>query len=365
MHEDGPLGAAARRRRVELVLAAATPFMALLFGTGAVLHDMMRVHMNLFIAVRREIVVVFTLFPAALLACGLLALRRSRRVGGALIAVFLAMVVLRVWMFHVEPNWLASRHVVVPTPKLAAPLRIVHFSDFQSDGIDGHELRAVDRIIGARPDLVIHTGDILQPLPPLTLEGELPKAEALFSMIRPPIGFYNVVGDTDGTLVEVLATGWAGMRTLQSGVETIGHGDVRIHLAGLTLGESRMLHEPSTRARLEELQNRAQPGDLTIVMGHAPDYMLAARDYPFDLCLAGHTHGGQVNLPWIGPLITLSRVPRAWARGFRIEGATRLNVTTGVGAEHAEGLPSMRLLCRPEIVIIDLVPKGAASPPIP
>ena len=99
------------------------------------------------------------------------------------------------------------------------------------------------------------------------------------------------------------------------------------------------------------------PGDPTrfhLVLGHAPNFALG--DVPADLLLAGHTHGGQVRLPWFGPLITLSRVPRSWAAGLtELSGGRRLLVSRGVGMERG-GAPRIRFLCRPELVILDLVP---------
>jgi hypothetical protein len=90
--------------------------------------------------------------------------------------------------------------------------------------------------------------------------------------------------------------------------------------------------------------------------------MMGISDVPVDLCLAGHTHGGQIRIPLVGPIVTLSYVPRSWARGFREVGATRLNVSAGIGCEHAAELPSMRLFCPPEMTLIELRP---APTPVP
>ena len=75
-----------------------------------------------------------------------------------------------------------------------------------------------------------------------------------------------------------------------------------------------------------------------------------------DLLLAGHTHGGQVRLPVIGPPLTLSRIPRAWAAGVTNLPIDRnLVVSRGIGMERGLA-PRMRFLCRPELVVVTLEP---------
>jgi len=85
--------------------------------------------------------------------------------------------------------------------------------------------------------------------------------------------------------------------------------------------------------------------------------MLSAKEG--DLFVAGHTHGGQVQLPIYGPLLTFSEAPRDWCGGCcvsRDDGKTFM-ITRGVGMER-ERAPRLRFFCHPEIVVIDVVPKA-------
>jgi hypothetical protein len=91
-----------------------------------------------------------------------------------------------------------------------------------------------------------------------------------------------------------------------------------------------------------------------IVVGHYPNYALGAIDA--DLLVAGHTHGGQVQVPWLGPIMTLSLVPRRWASGTtELDGGRTLIVSRGIGIERGFA-PRLRFLCRPQLVIVDLTP---------
>lgn len=92
-----------------------------------------------------------------------------------------------------------------------------------------------------------------------------------------------------------------------------------------------------------------------IVLGHSPDFALGRVEA--DLLVAGHTHGGQVRLPGLGPLLTMSRVPRSWAAGVTsLQDGRTLVVSRGIGMERGAA-PRLRFLCRPELVVIDVVPR--------
>lgn len=205
------------------------------------------------------------------------------------------------------------------------------------------------------------TGDLLHPVAPATFESEAPRIDELLRRIPAPLGFFTVHGDTDAPIRDALVRGLGGMRYLEDQAVEIRAGGSRVRVLGLSIGHSH--HASSARPMVGSWLGEAEPGDLTIVLGHAPDYMLGTQDLAVDLQLAGHTHGGQIRIPFLGPMVTFSRVPREWARGFRKVGATHVNVSAGVGAEHAGGLPSIRLFCPPEISVIDVVPGRRSDDP--
>lgn len=271
------------------------------------------------------------------------------------IALAFAAFSLRVYATHIEPFWLKVQHERIVSDKVDRPLRIVHVSDVQSSAVGSYEERVIQTIREAKPDLVVLTGDMLTPLPPRNYQTETGRMFALWDTVRPPLGKFVVEGDVDRAILKDLRAGAGGLQLLQSGDAVVTAGNCSIRLMGLDVKESR--GTTSVIERVSKWRKVASPGDLTVLAGHAPDYILSMNELPIDLCLAGHCHGGQIRLPFYGPLKTLSRIPRNLAKGLHSIGNTRINVSGGVGCEHASGLPCIRLNCRPEFTVLDIVPR--------
>ena len=100
--------------------------------------------------------------------------------------------------------------------------------------------------------------------------------------------------------------------------------------------------------------------NLLIMLVHTPDELQLAARFGADWCFAGHTHGGQVSLPWLGPLYTGTHLGRSFDRGlFRFAG-TPLFITAGVGTS----VIPIRLGVPPDVALLTLVPvrEGGRSP---
>jgi predicted MPP superfamily phosphohydrolase len=87
-----------------------------------------------------------------------------------------------------------------------------------------------------------------------------------------------------------------------------------------------------------------------VLLGHEPDVLLEMHEGQADLVLCGHTHGGQIRLPFIGSLVVPSKLGRRADLGHRIINGIPTFVTRGLG----EVLCRARLLCPPEIVVLEL-----------
>ncbi len=97
--------------------------------------------------------------------------------------------------------------------------------------------------------------------------------------------------------------------------------------------------------------NSAPPDVFKLLLSHSPDQLAWARRHQFDLMLAGHTHGGQIRFPLLGPVICPSWYGTAYACGFFHESPTLLHVSRGTAS-----LFPFRLNCRPELTRIVLRP---------
>jgi predicted MPP superfamily phosphohydrolase len=264
------------------------------------------------------------------------------------------LLILRYYVTSVEPQRLLVHHIRLETPKLMQTVRVLHISDIQSGGITDYEVKVFEQIKALEPDLILNTGDFLQVVPPATFASEFPKLLQLIQAVNPRLGTYAVYGDTERELYGVSPDNMAPLKMLSSRTARINTGGGVLSLHGLSLYQSK--NQSWATRTVEDWLASSVAGEFRILFGHAPDYALDVTDLPIDLCLAGHTHGGQVRLPWIGPLVIDSEVPKEWSKGFRRIGVPYLNVSAGAGSNRFEGLSKMRFNCPTEMTLIELVP---------
>jgi hypothetical protein len=248
--------------------------------------------------------------------------------------------------FLIEPTWLEVSHVRLTSRKLKAPLSIAVVADLQTDVIGPYERDVLRRVLDARPDVILLAGDYLhvqddEPL--LELSRQLNDLLAEMNFYA-PLGVYAVGGNVDAPNWPTIFYRLPVTTFASTGAVDLPRGDVRI--TGLTLNDSfnRSLTVPASDR-------------FHICLGHGPDFAMS-ENVSADLLVAGHTHGGQVKIPLIGPIVTLSRVPRLWAGGGLTElpGNRKLVVSRGIGMERINA-PRLRFLCRPELVFIRVEPE--------
>ncbi|MGB0257693.1 MAG: metallophosphoesterase [Coraliomargarita sp.] len=294
---------------------------------------------------------------ALLFVMGRIGTSRFYWIAGLYLFIAADLFLLRYWVTHVEPNQHVVRNVRIATPKLTQPIRLLHVADIQSGAIGDKEEALFELIDELEPDIILNTGDYIQAIPPLTTNSELPKLIQLKGKVNPRYGTYGVYGDTDYLLFRFRVEDFKPMQMLSSATALVETEAGMLSLHGLSLHES---ENPEWAQRsVERWLEQSSEKEFRILLGHSPNYALGMAEQPIDLCLAGHTHGGQVKIPFYGALITYSDIPRQWADGFRRIGVPYLNVSAGAGSNRFNGLPPMRFNCPTEITLIELVPLEA------
>lgn len=245
--------------------------------------------------------------------------------------------------FILEPHDLQMTHYSVQSKRLTKPLRIAVLTDLQTDHIGEYERQAVRRMLAEKPDLIVFPGDYVQCLDAKSSGTEMMKLRQLLldEHVSAPLGAFSVQGNTESPQWPSIFEGTAVQAIEKLNLLTTAN----IDITGMTLDDSFNTHLVVPR----------KSENFHIALGHAPDFSLGQIDA--DLLIAGHTHGGQVNIPMVGPLLTFSKVPDSWAAGGLqdLGPEKHLVIAKGVGMERQRA-PRLRFLCRPELVIIDVAP---------
>lgn len=209
----------------------------------------------------------------------------------------------------------------------------------------------VDRMNLLKPDMVVFTGDLFDNYAEYGSKNRR-LAQKVLAKIEAPLGKYAVYGNHDrgggGSRVYKEYMEEAGFMVLVNEVHTItsANGE-RLTITGL---DDFLLGIPMIERTLQSLR----PQDLNLLLVHEPDVADRFTDYPIDLQLSGHSHGGQVSIPFLKPLITTSLGNKYIEGLYSLEGKIRpltLYVNRGIGTTR---LP-IRLFEKPELTVIRLM----------
>ena len=284
---------------------------------------------------------LFLYLPVFLLIKILILFRQSRMYACVLAVLMFLILIIAGDAFLIEPNKLEISRITIYSDKIDQSLKVVFLADIQTDSPGQAEARVFDLARAENPDLVLFSGDYIQLANPVEYARGIEVLQAILndSNLDPPLGAYAVQGNVDKIGWEKIFEG----SEVQTIASTSNFEFDSIILTGLSYQDA-----GNTGLSLPGAEK------FHLVLGHSPNYSMGEIDA--DLLLAGHTHGGQVQLPGIGPLLTLSGVPRDWASGLtEIHPGQYLLVSRGIGLERGNA-PRLRFLCRPELIVIYLEP---------
>jgi uncharacterized protein len=259
---------------------------------------------------------------------------------------------LVVYGFWIEPHRLSVTHQKLTTPKLksdARPLRVLHLGDLHVERVTARERELVAHAHELKPDVILFSGDFLSlsyvddPVAQL-------HAQEILRQLAAPLGVFAVTGSPPVDKPEVIEKLLNGMplRWLRDERISLDHDGQRVDVVGITC-----THKPHVDGATLDSILHGDPDDLTILLYHTPDLAPVAAEQGVDLQLSGHTHGGQVRIPFFGAIYAASLYGKLFEVGrHQIEGLT-LYVTRGIGLE-GEGAPRVRFLCPPEIILWEI-----------
>lgn len=252
---------------------------------------------------------------------------------------------------------LSLTQVVIPVPSLPPAFdnfTIAHLSDFHYDPIfTAKPIRdAVHAVNQLNPNVVVLTGDFVtipffgskrRAISRIGTQAE-PCADVL-SQLRPTQGTFAVLGNHDQSSQPTLITESLqsrGIRVLRNQADPLEQQRDRIWLVGVD-------DVLEGAADLDRALSGIPKGETTILLAHEPDFADYAAEYPVSVQLSGHSHGGQIRLPLIGPPY-LPELARKYPWGLRRIGGLNLYTNCGLGTLE---LP-IRLNCPPEVTLIRL-----------
>jgi len=232
------------------------------------------------------------------------------------------------------------------------PIRVVHITDTHIERSSFREAAVIQKVNALHPDIIVLTGDYLN-LSYLSDPTSAAHHRQFVMQLEADDGVYAVRGTVEPTLesmawlVEGTNVVW-----LEQEAVTVNVRGQRVTLVGVACSHQQELDT----ARLTQAMDGIPADAFTLLLYHSPDLIFEAAGHQVDLYLGGHTHGGQLCLPFLGPIATgfkTLKYGRRYMSGLFEEGGTTMYISRGLGFEGG-WMPRARFTCRPEIVSIEL-----------
>ncbi|MFH1445578.1 MAG: metallophosphoesterase [Nanoarchaeota archaeon] len=252
-------------------------------------------------------------------------------------------------------------------------IKILHIGDLHLSGKNSRIESFISRLSKEDVDFLFITGDVIDN------DKAVPWACKYLKKLKPKYGSWLCLGNHDEHDLDlrnffafhkmrkrlkannidsfVSSMKNIGIKPLLNETEDVVIGKTKVSIAGIVIPFGIDRHRPNdpffkeSLRRLSDFFAEKKNEDFNIVLTHLPDMVETIENIHGDLYLAGHTHGGQVRLPFIGPLFAFSKIQKRYDRGmFKLENSY-LNVTAGLGQSRETPI---RLFCPPEATIITL-----------
>lgn len=267
---------------------------------------------------------------------------------GTLLAVTGAGVGGGYYAHDIEPKWLEIKHLYISHPLIPNGFNGIKMAQFSDTHLGFqfqlNDLQAiVEKINQLDPDIVLFTGDLMDAPNEYKEQDKIP---SVLNQLKAPLGKFSIYGNHDhggyGSEIyreimeksnfTMLQNEWAKVSLLST---------EEIYLAGV---DDAALGKPDFKKATSGIPK----GVFTIMLSHAPDLADTASAYDIPYQISGHSHGGQVQIPFVGALVTPPYGQKYIDGTYEIDSLT-LHVNRGLGTTR---LP-YRFLSRPELTIYE------------
>jgi predicted MPP superfamily phosphohydrolase len=283
------------------------------------------------------------------------------------LSILLILAVLGIWSFLIEPDLLFVNHYELKVKNWSPKLnnfKIVAIADIHAgrNFIDEAKIRKIVELANAEDaDIIVLLGDYVaqQHFDRTKLKMPVETVAENLKGLRAKFGVYAVLGNHDG---------WFNLQAVRQSLEKDGYKVLeneavqiekdgeKLRIVGLPDSLSGEITENNIQNAREGLARLGNEEGKVIVLTHNPDDIVkvineALVSPDFVLFLAGHTHGGQVRLPFIGAPVVPSKYGQKYAAGHVRDKGVDMFVTTGVGTS----IIPVRFGIPPEIAVLNIV----------
>ncbi len=273
--------------------------------------------------------------------------------------IILVITITVAWIyFYIDTNKLEMTEYQIYSERLPSSFdgfRIMFLSDLHEAEFGENQTRLIEKIKNIEPDIIVVGGDIFSALPE-----SFEKIEYLFKEVSKLAPTYYTPGNHEsheGAYYEMLKEIVdLDIKILFNQHQTISIGQQSIDILGLRdpgfapdikINKPREIAERELKQLIPE-----QPENFSVLISHRPDYIEIYGKSGVDVVLTGHAHGGQIRVPFIGPIVAPGQgfFPKL-TQGVHYSGNTAVVISRGLGV--SELLP-IRTFNRPELVLVVL-----------
>ncbi len=239
--------------------------------------------------------------------------------------------------YFIEPYNLEINKVYLKTPKLKnGEIVVVEISDLHLDDKVFNEWKMIKLVNDIDPDVIVFCGDSIN------VERTLGRLKEVLSQLKAKLGKFAVKGNFDTAY-------WYNLDLFSgTGFKELDKKTISIEKNGdwFTISGVRPYAGVQKLFFLQGLDKNKY----NILLSHYPKAVEDVKGYAIDLVLAGHTHGGQICLPFYGAIATMAKYGKRYESGLYQVNKSFIYVNKGLGLGGGR-VPRIRLFCRPEITV--------------